>query len=183
MKRLIFLGPPGAGKGTQALKLAQEAQLAHISTGDILRQAVAEQTPLGQQADAFMSRGDLVPDELVLGLVKARLGKDDAQPGWILDGFPRNAAQAEALEQLLANIDQSSDCTVNFEVPDDVLVKRLLQRGRKDDTEAVIRHRLGVYREQTAPLIAFYKSRDKLLSIDGDAEVETVATSLRQLLD
>lgn len=183
MKRLIFLGPPGAGKGTQAVGLAQEARVAHLSTGDILRAAVQEKTPLGEQAAAFMSRGDLVPDELVLGLVKARLTESDAQGGWILDGFPRNAAQAEALDVLLAGIGQSSDCTVNFEVPDDVLLERLLQRGRQDDTEAVIRHRLEVYRVQTAPLIEFYKSRNKLLSIDGDADVETVATSLRQLLD
>ena len=182
MKRLIFLGPPGAGKGTQAVKLAEGASIAHISTGDILRAAVAAQTPLGKQADDYMSRGDLVPDELVLGLVKERLGEADAQNGWILDGFPRNAAQAEALDELLASIDQSADRTVNFEVPDDVLVERLLQRGRKDDTEEVIRHRLGVYREQTAPLIAFYQSRGKLASIDGNTEVAKVAADLQALL-
>jgi adenylate kinase len=182
VKRLIFLGPPGAGKGTQAVKLAEAAAIAHISTGDILRAAVAAQSPLGKQADDYMSRGDLVPDELVLGLVQERLKQADAQNGWILDGFPRNAAQAAALDKLLESIDQSSDRTVNFEVPDDVLVERLLQRGRQDDTEAVIRHRLGVYRQQTAPLIDFYQSRQKLVSIDGDTEVAAVAAALQALL-
>ncbi|NJN29083.1 MAG: adenylate kinase [Synechococcales cyanobacterium RM1_1_8] len=182
MKRFIFLGPPGAGKGTQAVQLSEGAAIAHISTGDILRAAVKAQTPLGMKADDYMSRGDLVPDSLVLNLVKERLAEADAQEGWILDGFPRNAAQAASLDDLLGAIGQTSDCTVNFEVPDDVLVQRLLQRGRKDDTEAVIRHRLGVYREQTAPLIDFYQSRQKLVSIDGNTDVATVASSLRAFI-
>ncbi len=182
MKRLIFLGPPGAGKGTQAAVVAQEANIAHISTGDILRAAVANQTDLGKKAETYMSRGDLVPDDLVLGLVKERLEQADAQAGWILDGFPRNAVQAEALDVLLAGIHQSPDSAVNFDVPDEALVQRLLQRGRKDDEEAVIRHRLVVYREQTAPLIAFYQQRGKLVSVNGDASVEEVTTHLRSLL-
>ncbi len=182
MKRLIFLGPPGAGKGTQASVVAKGGDIAHISTGDILRAAVASQTELGKQADAFMSRGDLVPDELVLGLVKERLQQPDAQKGWILDGFPRNAAQAEALDQLLQGIGQSPDFAVNFDVPDEVLVQRLLSRGRKDDTEEVIRHRLTVYREKTAPLIDFYQSRQKLVSVDGNADVEQVNQHLTSLI-
>ena len=182
MKRLIFLGPPGAGKGTQASVVAQSSSIAHISTGDILRAAVKAQTELGRQADAYMSRGDLVPDELVLGLVRERLQQSDAQKGWILDGFPRNAEQAEALDILLAEIRQSPDSAVNFDVPDEVLVQRLLSRGRKDDTEAVIRHRLDIYREKTAPLIDFYQSRQKLLSVNGDAEVEAVTQHLTALI-
>lgn len=182
MKRLIFLGPPGAGKGTQASVVAQGGSIAHISTGDILRSAVKAQTELGKQADAYMSRGDLVPDELVLGLVKERLQEADAQNGWILDGFPRNAEQAKALDLLLAEIGQSPDFAVNFDVPDEVLVQRLLSRGRKDDTEAVIRHRLNIYREKTAPLIDFYQSREKLVSVNGDAEVDAVTQHLTALI-
>ncbi|NJR70747.1 MAG: adenylate kinase [Synechococcales cyanobacterium CRU_2_2] len=186
MKRLIFLGAPGAGKGTQATVVAQDRQIAHISTGDILRAAVAAKTELGQQADTYMSRGDLVPDELVLGLVKQRLQEADAQAGWILDGFPRNAAQAEALDSLLADIGQSPDHAINLDVPDEILVARLLDRGqaqgRKDDTEEVIRHRLRVYREQTAPLIDFYELVGKLVSVNGDAPVEAVTHHLISLI-
>jgi adenylate kinase len=186
VKRLIFLGPPGAGKGTQAAVVAKDRQIAHISTGDILRSAVAAKTDLGQQADAYMSRGDLVPDELVLGLVQQRLQESDAQAGWILDGFPRNAAQAEALDVLLAEISQSPDHAVNFDVPDEILVARILERGqaqgRKDDTEAVVRHRLTIYRDQTAPLIDFYRSVGKLVSVNGDAPVEVVTHHLVSLL-
>lgn len=179
MKRLIFLGPPGAGKGTQSQIVAQELGLAHISTGDILRAAVANQTALGQEAKGFMDRGELVPDELVLGLVRERLTEPDAQVGWILDGFPRNIHQAEALDRLLASIGQSPDHAINLDVRDEVLVDRMLQRGRKDDAEAVIRRRLEVYREQTEPLIAYFKGLNQLVTVDGDDAVDRVTTRLK----
>ncbi|MEB3272982.1 MAG: adenylate kinase [Prochlorothrix sp.] len=175
MARLIFLGPPGAGKGTQAAIVAEQLRLAHISTGDILRAAVREGTPLGQEANSYMSRGDLVPDSVVLGLVKEALQNiTPDQKGWILDGFPRNESQAKALDDILQGIGQSSDCAINLDVADDILIQRLLNRGRQDDTEEVVRNRLQVYRDQTAPLIDFYQSRSHLVSIDGNAAVETV---------
>jgi adenylate kinase len=179
VKRLIFLGPPGAGKGTQSQIVAQELGLAHISTGDILRAAVANQTALGQQAKDFMDRGELVPDELVLGLVRERLGEADAQVGWILDGFPRNTHQAEALDRLLASIGQTPDCAINLDVRDEVLIERMLQRGRKDDAEDVIRRRLEVYREQTEPLIGYFKGLNQLVSVDGDGAVDQVTSRLK----
>jgi len=181
--KFIFLGPPGAGKGTQAALLAAEMTLAHISTGEILRAAVRDQTPLGLEAQAFMDRGELVPDTLVLGLVKERLATLNGDTeGWILDGFPRNIAQAEALDHLLRDIHQQSDCAVNLDVPDDILIPRLLSRGRQDDTEAIVRTRLQVYRDQTAPLIDFYQNRQHLVSVNGNAEVQDVTQRLKSAI-
>lgn len=182
MPRFIFIGAPGAGKGTQAKTLADICGIPHISTGDILRSAVANQTPLGLQAKAYMDRGDLVPDELVVDLIRERLNQSDAQAGWILDGFPRNVPQAEFLDTLLDKIHHPYDNVVNFEVPDEVLVTRMLGRGRADDTEEVIRQRLKVYREQTAPLIEFYNQREKLVSINGDQAMEAVTVDLKALV-
>ncbi|UBF25107.1 adenylate kinase [Kovacikia minuta CCNUW1] len=182
MARFIFLGAPGAGKGTQAKILTDLLRIPHISTGDILRASVAEKTALGLKAQAYMDRGDLVPDQLVIDLIRERLEQPDAQLGWILDGFPRNVAQAEFLDNLLSDIEQPYSYTVNFEVPDEVLVARLLGRGRKDDTESVIRHRLKVYREQTAPLIDFYRSQQKFVSINGDVLPEDVTVELKKLV-
>ena len=182
MAKFIFLGPPGAGKGTQAAIVAQELNLAHISTGEILRSAVAEQTPLGVEAQGFMARGELVPDALVLNLVKERLSCLNGSAGWILDGFPRNTFQAEALDILLQAIGQPSDRAINLDVPDEVLIQRLLGRGRPDDTESVIRTRLQVYREQTAPLIHFYTDRQHLISVSGNSTVEEVTQRLKSAL-
>ncbi|MEY2977602.1 MAG: adenylate kinase [Prochlorotrichaceae cyanobacterium] len=180
MTKFIFLGPPGAGKGTQAALLAQEMNLAHISTGEILRSAVQEQTPLGIEAQSFMSRGELVPDRLVLGLVKECLEHlNGSYQGWILDGFPRNIAQADALDHLLGDMQEQSNCAVNLDVPDEILIPRLLGRGRQDDTEEVVRNRLQVYRDQTAPLIDFYQNRQHLVSVNGDAEVQEVTQRLK----
>jgi adenylate kinase len=179
---LIFLGAPGSGKGTQAQILATDLQIPHISTGDMLRQAIADATPLGQQAKSYMEKGELVPDDLILGLIQERLGHPDAQGGWILDGFPRNQSQAEFLDQLLHQINQGVGWVINLHVTDDVIVQRLLLRGRADDQEETIRHRLEVYREKTAPLLAFYQSIEKLHTIDGDQPTEIIANSLRQLL-
>ncbi len=182
MTRLIFLGPPGAGKGTQAQILAQLLQLPHISTGDILRSAVAQQTHLGVKAQSFMDQGELVPDQLILDLVQERLSDEDVIPGWILDGFPRNVSQAIFLDELLLAINQRCDNVINLDVPDEVLVTRLLARGRKDDNEEVIRRRLAVYREQTAPLIDFYRTRQQLVSIDGNMPLDAVTEALKDVV-
>jgi adenylate kinase len=183
MTRLIFLGPPGAGKGTQAKHLSETLEIPHISTGDILRSAIAQATPLGQKAKAYVEKGELVPDELLLDLVRDRLKQPDAQEGWVLDGFPRNVSQASFLDKLLQELNQSYDCAVNLEVPDEVLIGRLLGRGRQDDNQETIRRRLEVYRNETAPLIDFYKQRSSLRTIDGDRPLEEVTESLKQLVN
>jgi adenylate kinase len=180
--RLIFLGPPGAGKGTQAVLLAKDCEVPHISTGDILRSAVAAGSELGQKADRYMSAGELVPDDLILDLIQERLSQTDTEKGWLLDGFPRNVPQAEFLQKLLDQIEQPVDFVVNLDVEDDVIVARLLQRGRKDDEESVILNRLEVYREQTEPLIDFYRSRQQLVSVDGNQMMEAVYADLKRLV-
>jgi adenylate kinase len=180
--RLIFLGPPGAGKGTQAQVIADLAHIPHISTGEILRSAVAAQSPLGVKAKGFMDRGELVPDDLVIDLIKERLGEPDAQPGWLLDGFPRNVAQAVALDRLLTSLAQGCDRVVNLDVPDEIIIQRLLSRGREDDNEATIRRRLEVYREQTAPLIDFYEQRQQLMTVNGNQAMATVTADLESLI-
>jgi adenylate kinase len=177
--RLIFLGPPGAGKGTQAQLLAELCSIPHISTGDILRTAVADKTELGQKAQSYMERGELVPDELMLDLVRDRLKQLSEGLGWILDGFPRTVVQAKFLDVLLAEIGQPITSVVNLDVPDDVLVARLLARGRSDDNEVVIRNRLQVYRNQTSPLIQYYQLRNQLLAVDGNQSIDTVTHTLK----
>lgn len=182
MTRLIFLGPPGAGKGTQAKALADHLQIPHISTGDILRQALKDQTPLGVKAQGYMDKGELVPDQLVQDMVEERLSQPDAIAGWILDGFPRTVVQASFLESLLSKLGQKDETVVNLDVPDDVVVGRLLERGRKDDTEEVIRRRLEVYRSETAPLIDHYKSKHRLILVNGNQSLEEVTNELSQAI-
>ena len=182
MARLIFLGPPGAGKGTQAQILAQDRQIPHISTGDILRAAVARQTPLGKQAKGYMDRGELVPDALILDLIQDRLSYDDTANGWILDGFPRNVNQAAFLEELLTKLNQNADRVLNLEVPDEVLVSRLLERKRRDDNESTIRRRLEVYHRDTVPVVDFYRQRETLKIIDGDRTMEAVTQQLNEAI-
>ncbi len=182
MTRLIFLGPPGAGKGTQAKLLADLLGIPHISTGDILRSAIAQATPLGQKAQSYMEKGELVPDELLLDLVGDRLQQPDANKGWILDGFPRNVSQAAFLEKLLQEFNQTFDYAVNLDVPDEVLMSRLLGRGRHDDNEQTVRRRLEVYRNETEPLIGFYTERSSLKVINGDRSVEEVTQALQQVV-
>lgn len=181
-KGLIFLGAPGSGKGTQAVGLADTLGIPHISTGDMLRQAIADGTELGNQAKGYMDKGELVPDQLILGLIEERLGHKDAKSGWILDGFPRNVNQAIFLDELLVNIGHRTHWVINLKVPDEIIVERLLARGRADDNEATIRNRLLVYTEQTAPLIAYYQEQGKLYSLDGNQPVEAIATTLEKLV-
>ncbi|MEM7594611.1 MAG: adenylate kinase [Cyanobacteria bacterium P01_A01_bin.83] len=181
-KRLIFLGPPGAGKGTQAQVLSDDHQIPHVSTGDILRAAVTQQTPLGIQAQGYMNRGELVPDALILDLIQDRLSYDDTANGWILDGFPRNVNQAAFLEKLLAKLAQNADCVLNLQVPDEVLVSRLLARKRKDDNESTIRRRLEVYHQDTVPVIDFYQQKGTLKTIDGNQTMEEVTTQLTKAI-
>jgi len=183
-QRLLFLGPPGAGKGTQAQQLAERQGLLHLSTGDLLRGEVSAGTDLGKEAEAVMARGELVSDALVLAIVRSRLEQQAAAGGggWLLDGFPRNVAQADALAQLLEALDQQIELVVLMELDDALLVQRLLGRGRADDNEAVIRHRLEVYRQQTEPLIAYYRERGLLQSVEAAGTVEAIADRIAALL-
>ncbi|HIK07218.1 MAG TPA: adenylate kinase [Trichormus sp. M33_DOE_039] len=182
MTRLIFLGPPGAGKGTQAQILAEHLNIPHISTGEILRQAMQEQTSLGIKAQSYVDSGELVPDQLVQDLVAERLEQADAQSGWILDGFPRKVTQAAFLEELLQTTGQGGEKVVNLDAPDAIVIARLLARGRKDDSEEVIRRRLEVYRNATAPLIDYYRDRHKLLTVNGDQSQAEVTHELKATL-
>ncbi len=194
MVKLVFLGPPGAGKGTQASLIAESYQVPHISTGDILRSNVAEKSPLGIQAKEYMDKGDLVPDELILDMVQKRLENPDAKNGWILDGFPRTVTQAEEFVKKLLSTgtnetegeeakSSNSFNVINLQVPDDILVARLLSRGRQDDNEETIKNRLQVYYQQTQPLIEFYKARQQLITVDGNHSVDAVTNSLKQAVD
>jgi len=179
-QRLLFLGPPGAGKGTQAQRLAAAHDLLHLSTGDLLRAEVQARTPLGQEAEAVMARGELVSDQLVLAIVRSRLEAHNG--GWLLDGFPRNLPQAEALDALLTELRQEIELVVLLELDDAVLIARLLGRGRADDNEDVIRHRLAVYREQTAPLIQHYRERGQLVAVEASGTVEEIGSRIEALL-
>jgi adenylate kinase len=183
-QRLLFLGPPGAGKGTQAQQLAAAHNLLHLSTGDLLRAEVAAGSALGQEAEAVMARGELVSDALVLAIVRSRLEAQAASGGggWLLDGFPRNRAQAEALGALLDELQQPIELVVLMELDDAVLIQRLLARGRADDNETVIRHRLEVYREQTAPLIRYYEEQGLLQAVEANGLVDEIAGRITRLL-
>lgn len=177
--RLIFFGPPGAGKGTQAKTLSQECGIPHIATGDILRNAIAQQTEIGQKAQSYVNNGDLVPDEVLAELVRDRLQQPDAQVGWILDGFPRTLNQAEFLDELLSELNSAYDLVIYLDVPDDILIQRLLGRGRKDDTKDTIRHRLDVFHGQTEPLIQFYQKQNHFLQVDGNQPLAQVTERIK----
>lgn len=203
--RVIFLGPPGAGKGTQAAKIREKYEVAHISTGDILRANVKEGTELGRKAKEFMNAGKLVPDEVIIGMMRDRLQEPDCANGFILDGFPRTVPQAEALDQLLADLNLELDASVLFNVDDEVVVERLSGRRmcrkcgtiyhatfhptkvegvcdtcggeiyqRDDDREEVIRNRLSVYHDQTAPLIDYYREKGLLKDVDASGSSDAV---------
>ncbi|WP_413442138.1 adenylate kinase [Synechococcus sp. MIT S1220] len=179
--RLLFLGPPGAGKGTQAARLCETNGMKHLSTGDLLRAEVAAGTALGQEAETVMNRGELVSDTLVLAIVENQM-KSFSGGGWLLDGFPRTVPQAEALEPLLKDLNQPIQAVVLLELDDAVLIQRLLARGRADDNENVIRNRLEVYREKTAPLINFYRKKGLLLSVAADGSVEEITERISSTL-
>jgi len=176
--RIVILGPPGSGKGTQAALLKERLGVPHISTGELLRAAVAAGTPLGQQAKAAMDAGELVSDELMLGLIEERLGADDVKAGYILDGYPRNLAQARALDEVLERIGLPVEKALALGVDEDQIVERLAKRAaeenRSDDSEQVVRNRLSVYREQTAPVTGYYESRGMLVNVDGLGSIETI---------
>jgi adenylate kinase len=181
---LLLLGAPGAGKGTQAVRLASRLGIPHVSTGDLLRAAVAAGTPLGREAKAFMDRGELVPDSVVIGLAAERLSRPDAKTGFVLDGFPRTVAQAEALDAELARLGTKLHRCLALTTDEPALVARLLKRaqleGRADDNESTIRNRMRVYREQTEPLIAFYRRRSLLREVDGMGSIEEVEKRIQE---
>ena len=185
-RRLLFLGPPGVGKGTQAQRLVRDLGVPQISTGDMLRTAVAAGTEIGKKARSYMDRGELVPDEVVIGVAEARLSDADVAAGFILDGFPRTVAQAEALDRILAKIGRELECCVVLEVAEEALVKRLLNRatleGRSDDNEETIRNRMRVYRRQTEPLVAYYRRRGIVRELDGLGSMDEVAERIRRVL-
>lgn len=204
--KLIFLGPPGAGKGTQAARFAARYGIAHISTGDMLRAELRAGTPLGQQAQGYMNRGELVPDEVILGMVQSRIGQADCANGFLFDGFPRTVAQADALAALCA-----VDRVVNIDVPQERLVARISGRRmcpdcgaayrvsthpdgrcgkcggalyqREDDREETVRNRLRVYEEQTQPLIEYYAARGLLVTVNGDESIERVTEAIAQAVE
>ena len=172
MTRLVLVGPPGAGKGTQANALSDKLGIPHISTGDLFRKHIAEQTQLGQQVKHILDSGKLVPDEVTNQMLVERLEQPDTGDGFLLDGFPRNIGQAEVLSKELADSDQKLDAVVQLQVDEEVLVQRLLARGRSDDNEDVIRHRLHVYQSETEPLLDYY--RDLLVTVGGVGEIDEV---------
>jgi adenylate kinase len=171
-RRLLILGPPGAGKGTQAELLCRVLGIPHVSTGEMLRDHVARGTELGIRAKEIMDTGDLVPDDIVIAMVEERLTDADAACGFLLDGFPRTLAQAEALDEAIAA--SPLDGVVVVDVPEDEIVRRMLARGRSDDTEESVRTRLALYREQTEPLIGFYEDGGGVTRVDGVGGVEEV---------
>jgi len=176
--RLLLIGPPGAGKGTQAAKLAEAYSIPAISTGDIFRENVRSETPLGVQAKEYMDKGLYVPDSLTNDLVRDRLAQPDAEAGFLLDGYPRTLQQVDELDLMLGSTDDSLDAVVLLTAETDEVVRRLLQRaveqGRSDDTEEVIRTRLGVYAEQTAPIVDVYRGRGLVVEVDGLGEIDEV---------
>lgn len=184
--RLVLLGPPGSGKGTQAARLKVELGVPHISTGDMLRAAVAAGTPQGLKAKEVMNAGKLVSDDILLGMLEERLSQDDVKNGFILDGYPRNLAQADALDHLLAKIGQPLDAVVKLDVPNEVIIARCEIRfkaeHRHDDDPEVVRDRLKVYAEQTAPVADFFARRGKLQVVDGVGELDEVTERVKRAL-
>jgi adenylate kinase len=178
--RLLFIGPPGAGKGTQASRVAAKLGIPHISTGDMFRHHVREGTELGRKVKEIMEAGAYVPDEITVAMLSERLMEPDAEDGFILDGFPRTRPQVEALDRLLG--EQALDSVVLFEVSEDELVARLMSRRRSDDSEEAIRHRFRVYQEQTTPLIELYRDREILASIDGLGELDEVTARILEVI-
>ncbi len=180
-RRILFLGPPGAGKGTQAARVAERLAIPHVSTGDMFRDHVERGTELGRRVKAIMESGEYVPDDIVIAMLNQRIAESDAQKGFILDGFPRTVAQAEALDTELGSA--GLDAVVLFEVEREELVSRLLGRGRADDTEATVRNRLEVYEEQTAPLVDLYRRRGLLVVANGAGEIDAITDRVLEALE
>jgi adenylate kinase len=181
--RMVFIGPPGAGKGTQAERLVKTYAMAHLSTGDMLRAARDAKTEVGIKAEKFMSSGALVPDNIIVAIIAERLGQADCEKGYLLDGFPRTIAQAEALDKMLAQKGTPLDAVLELQVPEDELFRRLAGRGRADDSPDVIRQRLVAYRKQTEPLLDYYSGRGMLKSINGLGTVDEIFNRAKAILD
>ena len=186
MSNVLFVGPQGSGKGTQAKRVAESEVIPHISTGDIFRAAIAEQTPLGREVQPYLDGGRLVPDELTIGLIRDRLLQPDTAAGFVLDGFPRNMAQARALDEMLLAIDRPLDVVFEFSLSDELALERCLGRareeGRTDDTPEVIARRLVTYHEQTEPIVAHYRTTGRLVVIHAERTVDEVNAELAQAL-
>jgi len=184
--RLIIVGPPGAGKGTQAARIAAEFGIPAISTGDIFRANIKNETELGQQVKSLLAPGGYVPDEVTNAIVRDRLFEDDAAPGFLLDGYPRTLPQVDALDAMLAEDGHALDAVLELTVDEDAVVQRLIKRaeieGRSDDTEQVIRERQALYRKETAPLAELYGQRGLLVQVDGMGEVDEVTARIEQAL-
>ncbi len=210
---IVMLGPPGAGKGTQAKKIAQELDLVHVSTGDLFRENLQHETELGKLAQQYMNAGELVPDDVTVRMVEERLSRPDCEDGAVLDGFPRNPSQAKALDELLQDLDGKVSVVPFIKVPDEVLVERLSGRWmspsgrvyhekfnpptvkwiddidgsqlyqREDDKPETVRHRIQVYNEQTAPLIEYYREQDVLVEIDGTQSIEDVTEDIMEVVE
>lgn len=187
--RLVLLGPPGAGKGTQAQIMVQSYGIPQLSTGDMLRAAIAAETELGKEAKAIVDRGDLVSDDIVSGIISDRMDEPDCANGFILDGFPRTIAQAETLNHMLDRKGLHLDAVVEINADPDVLVQRIVKRAqetggaRTDDNEEVLRKRLEVYLEQTAPLVSFYEQQGLLRTVDGMAPIDEVTQSIKAAIE
>ena len=188
--KLILLGPPGAGKGTQAARIEAAYEIPQLSTGDMLRAAVAAGTEIGRQAKDIMARGDLVPDDVVVGIISERIQAADCANGFILDGFPRNVLQARALDGVLVEKGVNLDAVIELAVDPEILIARILKRAlesadgpRDDDTEEALQHRLRVYEEQTAPVADFYAEKGILRTLDGMQEIDEVTQQIRSALD
>ena len=182
----IFLGPPGAGKGTQSSRIAARHGVPQISTGDMLRQAAAEGTPLGLRARKIMEAGELLPDDVIVDLIRERISRPDCAAGFLLDGFPRTSGQAEALDRMLAERGLSVDAVVNLDVDEGKLIERMAGRakneGRADDNPETIRERLRVYREKTAPLVSWFEKKGRLVTVDGLGEIGEVSRRIEEAL-
>jgi adenylate kinase len=184
---LLVLGPQGAGKGTQAKRIAADHSIPHISTGDMFRAAVAAQSELGRRVEPILTAGDLVPDELTVALIRERLGEADARDGFVLDGFPRNLTQAEVLDAMLSEIGRGLHAILYFDLPEAVAVERMLKRareeGRADDKPDVIERRLQVYREQTLPVVEHYRATGKLVPLHADRTIDEVYSEIADALE
>lgn len=181
--RLVFIGPPGAGKGTQAEYLIQKYKPAHLSTGDMLRAARDAGTEVGLKANEYMSKGELVPDQVIVDIIRERLAAEDCAAGFLLDGFPRTIAQAEALDAMLTEKGTPLDKVLELRVPEEELFQRLASRGRADDTPEAIRTRLAGYRNQTSPLLDYYAEKGLLTTIDGQGTIEEIFDRIQAVLD